>query len=160
MSAHRCPLPARRLLRAVAAGALVGAALTACSRGEIAVAPAPMAADPACARVVEGLPEDLAGVIRQPIPAEAEGSAAAWGNPAIVARCGVNPPPPSTDACLAVDDVDWVVQELSDGAAFTTYGRSPALEVLVPATYGQGASVVAQLGDVARELPSTGRSCS
>ena len=60
---------------------------------------------------------------------------AAWGDPAIIARCGAVPPGPTTLPCLDVAGVDWIMDELDDGYVFTTYGRSPAIEVLVPDVY-------------------------
>lgn len=122
--------------------------------------PAALADEPACATAVQKLPESLAGAVEQPVNDEAAGSARAWGNPAIVARCGVVPPGPTTDPCVTVDDVDWVVQDLDDGVALVTYGRTPALEVLVPLSYPQSVDLVAPLADAAQELPVTGSSCS
>lgn len=84
---------------------------------------------------------------------------AAWGDPAIIARCGVPAPPPTTLECLAVDDVDWVVEPLSDGSRFTTYGRSPALQVLVPDAYAPEPLVLGAFTAVARTLPATRRHC-
>ena len=60
---------------------------------------------------------------------------AAWGDPAIIARCGALPPGPTTLQCLDVAGVDWIVEELEDGVSFTTYGRTPAVQVLVPKAY-------------------------
>ncbi|MDQ2756039.1 MAG: DUF3515 domain-containing protein, partial [Actinomycetota bacterium] len=85
----------------------------------------------------------------------------AWGDPAVVARCGVPEPGPSTD-CLSVDDVGWVVTVLSDGARFVTFGRSPALEVLVPSVHaapGNEGSLLPVFSAAARALPATGRAC-
>lgn len=59
----------------------------------------------------------------------------AWGDPAIIARCGVESPGPTASGCLSVDGIDWVGSELSDGGRYVTYGRSPAIEVLVPTKY-------------------------
>lgn len=84
---------------------------------------------------------------------------AAWGDPAIVARCGVAAPPPTTLACLGVDDVDWIVEPLSDGTRFTTYGRRPAMQVLVPDAYSPEPMVLGSFTQVARRLPGTGRRC-
>ena len=53
---------------------------------------------------------------------------------AIIARCGLDPLSPTTEDCVTVDGVDWVVRPLSDGSAATTYGRDPAIEVLAPGT--------------------------
>ena len=49
--------------------------------------------------------------------------------------CGLPAPAPTTDSCVVVDGVDWVVRELTDGTA-VTFGREPAIEVLVPQEHG------------------------
>lgn len=126
---------------AFAPAALVVAALAGCAT-PVPVAAAPYAADPLCAEIVLALPAELAGMPKVTAGAQAT---AAWGDrrDPVVLRCGVEPPPPTTDPCVTADDgdhaVDWVAvagPEV-DGAAdwtFTTYGRSPAVEVHVPAS--------------------------
>ena len=60
---------------------------------------------------------------------------AAWGDPAVIARCGVAAPGPTETECLEVDGVGWIPEELADGTRFTTFGTEPAIEVLVPGDY-------------------------
>lgn len=88
----------------------------------------------------------------------------AWGeeNP-VVLRCGVPPPPPSTDPCVAVTSpdgtsVDWLsVQDEESGTwKFTTYGRDPAVEVLLPE--GQASSMLIDIGAAVAHSPAS-RSC-
>ena len=86
-------------------------------------------------------------------------AAQAWGNPAVIAICGYDAPAPSTLECLSVDGVDWLVQRRSDGVQFTTYGRSPAMDVLVPAAYAPEPLLLPAFGAAARSLPETGRHC-
>ena len=86
-------------------------------------------------------------------------AARAWGNPAVIAICGYDAPAPSTLECLSVDGVDWLVQRRSDGVQFTTYGRSPAMDVLVPAAYAPEPLLLPAFGAAARSLPETGRHC-
>ena len=87
-------------------------------------------------------------------------SAAAWGDPAIIARCGLDPLGPTTEECVSVDGIDWVVRRLTDGSAATTYGRDPAIEVLAPAEYGPVPLLLPAFTPVARTLPENGRHCS
>lgn len=120
---------------------LAGSLLAACA-SPVGVDAAPHAADPLCAEVVLALPRELAGMPRLTTSSQAT---VAWGDrdAPVVLRCGVEPPAPSTDPCVSADDgavaVDWLAVEGTpdaDGAAdwtFTTYGRDPAVEVLVPA---------------------------
>ncbi|MDN5791385.1 MAG: DUF3515 domain-containing protein [Micrococcales bacterium] len=84
---------------------------------------------------------------------------AAWGSPPIIARCGLPSPAPTTDDCVTVNGVDWVIRSLSDGSSATTYGRDPAIEVLVPVDYGAVPMLLPLFADVAKALPTTGRHC-
>jgi hypothetical protein len=130
--------------------------LSACSRAP-EVALAPQAAAPACAAV--RWPSDVSGHAK--VATQPEGpSVAAWGDPAIIARCGLDPLAPTTRDCVTVDGVDWVVRPLSDGSAATTYGRDPAIEVLAPGAYGAVPLLLPAFTAVARSLPENGRHCS
>jgi len=129
---------------------------------------APHAADPVCASVVLALPEDLDDLPRVRTSSQAT---VAWGDPTdpVVLRCGVEPPGPTTDQCVtAADDassVDWIaVSGPADesGAAdwtFTTYGRSPAVEVQVPAsvTATRSTSFLLELGQAISQVEQTRR---
>ncbi|MCA1782720.1 MAG: hypothetical protein ABR500_03410 [Dermatophilaceae bacterium] len=129
--------------------------LSACSSA-IEVAPPDQAGDPACAEIP--WPETIAGNART--ATDPEGSwVAAWGDPAIIARCGLPALEPTTLDCVAVDDMDWIVRELSDGTAMSSYGTDPALEVLVPVAYGPGPLLLPAFGDAVRSLPTNGRQC-
>lgn len=68
---------------------------------------------------------------------------------------------PTTDPCLTVDGVDWVIQDQNGPFVFTTFGRSPAVQVRVPTSYGsQNASgALVDLRAVAAALPRTARAC-
>ncbi|MFN8097007.1 MAG: DUF3515 family protein [Dermatophilaceae bacterium] len=87
-------------------------------------------------------------------------STAAWGDPAIIARCGYAALAPTTADCLSVDGIDWIIRELTDGTAFTTYGTDPAVEVLVPESYAPETMVLPDFDDAARTLPQTGHHCT
>lgn len=84
----------------------------------------------------------------------------AWGDPAVIARCGLPALGPTTDQCISVDGVDWVAQDLSDGTRLTTYGRDPAIELLVPDAVGQAPLVLPAFAQAAQVLPTNGRRCS
>ncbi|MCV2393990.1 DUF3515 domain-containing protein [Actinotalea sp. M2MS4P-6] len=132
----------------------------------VPVEPAPSAGDPLCAEVVLALPLELGGLERVLTDSQAS---MAWGDPAhpIVLRCGVEPPGPTTDQCVTADDgevaVDWVAvpgEADATGAAdwtFTTYGRSPAVEVFVPAevTGTRSTSFLVELGPAISKIPAT-----
>ena len=143
----------------MAAGALVLLlGLSGCSRAPEVSVP-PRAADAACVAAAKAWPAAVAG---QGVIATSTDSPAvrAWGSPAVIARCGLEPLAPTTDPCVVVDGVDWVVRTLSDGASATTYGRDPAIEVLIPKAYAPEPLLLPAFGAAAAALPSTGHHCS
>jgi hypothetical protein len=107
--------------------ALAGAAvllLGGCAAA-VPVAPAAHATDPACAALVLATPDSLGvGLTRRQTTAQAT---TAWGDPAIVLRCGVEPPGPTTQRCETVTSptgpsIDWLVAQgdaTTDGGAAT-----------------------------------------
>jgi hypothetical protein len=134
----------------VAATAVALALLCSGCAASVPVQVAPHAADARCAQVIVGLPDDLAGRARAEVSAQ---SAAAWGDPPVVLRGGVEPPGPTTDECIGVDGVDWVrsVDAGTGDERYTTYGRAPAVEVRVPASAGIGLdAVLGELSPVVR----------
>ena len=116
--------------------------------------PGPDAKAAACTALIARLP---ARVLDRPRVELAVTGAAAWGDPAIVLRCGVTPSGPTTDPCTTVNGVDWTFSETKDAFRFRTYGRSPAVEVTVPTTIDRTTAPGAQvdLADAVRPLPAT-----
>ncbi|MFI2101832.1 DUF3515 family protein [Isoptericola sp. NPDC019693] len=157
-------MPRRALMpspaaRAVALGALV-VPLAACAT-TIGATPAEDAANPDCAPVMLALPDVLAGDLDK-ASTNAQATAA-WGEPgaAVTLRCGVTPPGPSPD-CQRVESaagaVDWIVEAGEDGTwRFTTYGREPAVEVVVPpsVTANHSTSFVGDLAQAVGNVPAT-----
>ncbi|MGG7570099.1 DUF3515 family protein [Streptomyces sirii] len=75
---------------------------------------------------------------------------AVWGDGAVVLRCGLTPPRPTTDPCVNVEGVDWVLREAEprDGhRLLLTYGRHPAVDVTLT---GQGSTTEALLVALSR----------
>ncbi len=120
-------------------------ALAACTP-TVALTPAADATNPRCADVIVNLPDSVADLQIRDTDAQAT---SAWGNPtAVLLRCGVTPPGPTTQVCQTVNGIDW----LEDASAkpryvFTTFGRDPAVQVVVDSnlTDGQGTIVLDQL---------------
>lgn len=144
--------------RILASAACCGVALfsSACG-GAPEVALAPLAEEATCSSIswpdaVSNLPA-VATTTDHP-------SVSAWGDPAIIARCGLPALAPTEDSCIDIDGVDWVVRQLTDGTAAVTYGREPAIEVLVPQEHGPVPLLLPAFGSAARSLPETGRHCS
>ncbi len=84
---------------------------------------------------------------------------AAWGDPPLIARCGLPSPGPTTEDCVVVNGVDWVIHPLSDGTRLTTYGRDPAIELLVPGAYGPAPLLLPAFDGAAHALPRNGHAC-
>lgn len=134
----RRPSPTR--VAGVAVSALLLLGVSACGDGTVHVDPFESSAAnrSACATLIGALPTHVSGKLRR----TTSGSpyAAAWGNPAIVLRCGVGRPAGFTRfaACQRINGVDWFAPDSlyvdqSADALLTTIGRSPSVEVLVPA---------------------------
>lgn len=120
--------------------------------------PSANANDPACAGVTVRLPEQVAGLDKRETNAQATG---AWGDSgAVQLVCGIEPSGPTTDQCVAVNGVDWIID---DSAApiyrFEAYGRQPGLAVFVDSEVVSGTEAVLDLSTVARTLPQT-RKCT
>lgn len=134
------------------AGAL---ALTSCSP-VVDVTAAQDAANPACAPMMVALPDSIGDAGLRKTNSQAT---AAWGDPSqVILRCGVNVPGPTTDRCVTVNDVDWVIKEGDPAWTLTTYGREPATEILFDPNSISSATVLADLSAAAAKIPAT-RNC-
>ncbi|HHW83980.1 MAG TPA: DUF3515 family protein [Actinomycetales bacterium] len=136
----------RRVVAAACAAALA-ATLTGCAQ-TVLLEPGPFAPDPICGDILLQLRGDKFGFQEMKTNAQAT---MAWGDGsnAIVVRCGVEPPPPTTDRCIGVTSsdgtqIDWINPEAGSDLVprhadrdvgswtFITYGREPAVELVVP----------------------------
>lgn len=117
----------------------------------VEVASAKDSNNPACAPMMVALPDALADAGRRTTSSQAT---AAWGDPTtVVLRCGVTPPTPTTDICVGVNGVDWVIKEGDPVWTITTYGREPATEILLDPKKVNSSTVLAQLSSAANKLP-------
>lgn len=134
-------------------------ALAGCSTA-VQVRPFEGSDSPACRSVADRWPGTVGGQGSRVTAVQSRG-VAAWGDPAIIARCGAPVPGPTEEQCLDVEGVDWVVTgRLDDGIAFTTYGREPAVEVLVPNAYTPEALVLPAFGEAVSVIEQGPRRCS
>lgn len=144
-----------RALRLLAAAASAGLMLSACSPA-VDVAPAKDAANAACAPMMLALPESIGEAKLRKTNSQAT---AAWGDPSLVVlRCGVNVPGPTTDRCVSVNGVDWVIKEGNPVWTLTTFGREPATEILMDPDKISSATVLAELANAAAKVKAT-RNC-
>lgn len=89
------------------------------------------------------------------------GNAAAWGDPAIILRCGVEKPAglgPAT-RCDMVKGVGWFTESTADGYLFTTIGREFYVSVEVPHEYAPEADALADLADAVARHDPVSRPC-
>ena len=143
---------ARRLLLAAA---LCAALLTAGCGSELSVDeyPTVRGTEVNCKGLFADRPLKVAGQKNRMVKGE---NASAWGDPAIILRCGVEKPKDLGPAsrCDMVDDVGWFSETTSDGYLFTTIGRDYYVSVEVPDDYAPEADALADLADsVARHDP-------
>ncbi len=136
---------------ALAVPLLLGAALSGCA-ADVPMTAAADANNPACADVIVRLPAEVAGLAKRTTNAQATG---AWGDPVGVQLvCGTVPSGPTTDDCVSVNDVDWIIDRSKAPLyRFEAYGRSPGLVVYVNSERASGTDTVADLGSVAKLLP-------
>lgn len=141
--------PTRRVA-AIAAG-ILALGLVGCA-GDVPMEPAIDANDPACANVVVRLPNTIAELAKRTTNAQATG---AWGDPvAVELTCGIEPSGPTTDDCVSVDDVDWIIDRSAAPLyRFEAYGRSPGLQVVVDSDLASGTEALLALNSVAELLP-------
>jgi hypothetical protein len=151
---------------------LAGLLLAGCGGGAVRIEVPPVSGKTleVCAALHRALPPSLDGHERQPArPVRAgrpsgpgQDLVAAWGNPAIILRCGVGLPGAfrATSELAVVNGVDWFPERLSNGYLFTTIGREVGVELTVPADYAPEVNPLADLATtVARVVPvSAGRS--
>jgi hypothetical protein len=139
--------------------------LAGCSQGLPVPPPEPQptgSAYFACANLKAALPEQVLG--HNTTATEPWSSlTTAWGNPAIVLRCGVPAPAALTPTAqlVTIDDVAWFPEPLERGYLFTTYGREVNVEVSVPSEYSPEADALTEISrSVAETIPAAAPSPS
>ncbi|MGH3356388.1 MAG: DUF3515 family protein [Nocardioidaceae bacterium] len=121
---------------------------------------APSTATGQCSDLLASLPETVDGQERRDVSPEGA-AAAAWGDPAILLRCGVRRPR-ALDAdsqCAVVQSVGWFAQEQADGFRFTTIGRASNVDVFVPYDYEPAADALVDLAGPIRSVVPETRPC-
>jgi hypothetical protein len=148
---------ANSVLAGLALG-LAGLALAGCSAA-VPLEPATDAASPICADVVVHLPAAVANQEERETNAQGTG---AWGTPAsVLLHCGVDEPGPTTLPCVNINGIDWINDDSqAPQYRFTTYGRTPAVEVVVDSGTVSGSTVLADLSSAVALVPVTGNRCT
>lgn len=147
----------RRVVRGLILG-VATASLAACgSSGTQVDAPSPQgAAASACEQLITQLPSRVADQESRPVLPPSR-YAAAWGDPAIVLRCGVDKPAglEPTSQLFTIDGIDWFpatgdnsntgANANTDATTFTTIGRVANVEVVVPRNVSPEAAALTDL---------------
>jgi Protein of unknown function (DUF3515) len=118
----------------------------------------------ACASFTKALPDRVSDQERRSVDDEELG--AAWGDPAIVLRCGVGTAKGFNrfSTCQETNGVDWFVPEDQLGdhpvdVRMTTIGRSPRIEVSVPRDYWPPTAAMVDLTRAVKEHTRKTGSC-
>jgi hypothetical protein len=133
------------------------AVLSGCSQ-TVAFDAAPDAANPLCADVIVRLPDEVADDFERR-QTNSQGTAA-YGDPSVaLLRCGVAVPgPTSTLPCVETDGVFWLRDGEDDpNIVFTTYGREPAIEVIVNRNEVAAGVVLLDVSRAVKYTTATGR---
>jgi hypothetical protein len=127
-----------------------GLLLAGCA-GIVPMEPAIDANNPLCAEVSVRL-GDIADLAKRETNAQAT---AAWGEPAsILLTCGLEAPAPTTLPCLEVNGVDWIMDDAQKPTyVFTTFGRTPAVQVALNSDAVSGSTVLADLALPVSSIP-------
>ena len=127
--------------------------LTGCA-ATVNLEPAEFANDPACAEVSVRYPDQISELQKRFTNAQAT---AAYGEPAaVLVRCGLEPVFASELPCVTAGEVDWLVDD-SDAPnfRFISFGRTPAVEVIVDSESASGVSTLESLSQSVSRLPAS-----
>ncbi len=134
--------------------ALVALGFGGCSRTVAMTDPSPSAGvRQQCAAVMADLPETVLDQPRRTV--EPGALSAAWGDPTITLKCGVDKPPGLGDAseCFEVNGVGWFAEQAEGGYLFTTIGRSAYVQVGVPTRYAPEATALVDVAEAVQKVP-------
>ena len=126
--------------------------VSACS-SSLDVEPAEGSESQFCTELGTTVPVSLGGGLLRNTNPNSPGTKA-WGDPAIVLRCGVAIPKAYSAASqlLTVNKVDWFPEELQAGVRFTSVESIELVEVSIPNTYETTADILTELSSVISSL--------
>ena len=125
---------------------------SACS-SSLDVDPAQGSENKFCADLGAVLPVSLGGALLRDTNPDSPGTKA-WGDPAIVLRCGVESPEAFSAASqlLTVNGVNWYPEELQAGVRFTSMETRDFVEVSIPGEYDTTADMLTELSSAISSL--------
>jgi hypothetical protein len=118
-----------------------------------------------CRALVDALPHRVADLDRREVDTGG-GYGAAWGDPAIVLRCGVGRPAgfDAVSRCQTANGVDWFIPEdqlqgRRVDTTMTAIGRTRNVEVRIPAQYLPPVATMVDLGPALKRTLREVRPC-
>ncbi|PYY47101.1 MULTISPECIES: DUF3515 family protein [unclassified Curtobacterium] len=145
-----------RIIATVLAAAAVVAGLSGCTNA-VRMEPAPAADAAACADAQVRLPAVVNDTLA--LRNTSAQATAAWGSPsAVLYHCGVAVPTVSDLPCFSQGSVDWIRDDRGKEVVYTTFGRSPAVQVVID-TSRATSDALQDLGDAVSRLPEDGHRC-
>ncbi|WP_420364889.1 DUF3515 family protein [Curtobacterium sp. L3-7] len=153
MDTVRRPL---RILAGLGVVVALAAGLSGCTNA-VTMTAAPSANAAACAAAQVRLPDtvDTKYALRN---TNAQ-STAAWGDPsAALYHCGVAVPTVSDLPCFSKGSVDWIRDDEGKQVVYTTFGRDPAVQVVIDSTKTTD-QVLQDIGNAVETLPKDGHEC-
>ncbi|MFJ4219031.1 DUF3515 family protein [Curtobacterium luteum] len=134
----------------------LAAGLTGCTNA-VSMTAAPSADAAACAAAQVRLPSVVgqSDALRNTTAQ----STAAWGDPAVaIYHCGVAVPTVSDLPCFSKGSVDWIRDDRGAQVVYTTFGRSPAVQVVIESSRATD-QVLQDIGTAVSTLPKDGHRC-
>lgn len=112
--------------------------------------------NPACADVGVRLPEKVGELEKRQTDSQ---STAAWGNPTtVIYRCGMPEVTVSDLVCVTSEDIDWLIDDSKRPTyRFVTFGRKPAIEVVVDAKQISGVTALEGFAPAISKISATKR---
>jgi len=145
--------------RAVALTLVVLLTASACTgTPDVRITPPTGADTTPCPAVVDELPVRL-DTLDQRVVNPGSSLVRAWGDPAVVLRCGVPDPQDydPTATCFDVNGVGWYAEPQERGVRFTSRWSTPRIEVTVPSTHAPEAQWLSTLStELERQLRHPG----
>jgi hypothetical protein len=134
----------------IGGGLLLTLLLTGCSSVDVDEYPTVKGTEVDCKALLADVPRSVADQDNVDVPGRI---AAAWGDPPIILRCGVEKPEALTPSsrCFEVSDVGWLAETTADGYLFTTIGRAFHVSVEVPKAYDPAADALADLASTVKK---------
>ncbi len=145
---------------AAAVSVLAGMLLLAGCSATVHMEPADDANNPLCAAVSVALPDGVGeeGSTWQERRWTDAQATAAWGaDAAVLLRCGVTVPGPTSELqCVTFDGVDWLVDDSeTPNLRITSYGRDPAVQLYIKTDVISADDVLPDVASAVKKIPAT-----